>query len=257
MSRWRDKEFNWLIKCFRAIYTFVGRVKEPGLHETVTWNLCSLRLPTVSPLPAGEPRLHDVRPRCSPRPLLPRTTGNTRSSRRLQALSPKSASPSAAPVPVSQPNILTRQLVPSRATPPITPRQQVYPVTPPTTPLQQGYLVTPPPHPASKPTQSHRHHTPPASLPSHTATTPRQQAYPVTPPPHPARKPIQSHRYHTPPASLPSHTATTPRLTIVTELETAKQDIKTELELHVHQLTDTVTSLTQKLTELKTKQQKN
>ena len=225
------------------------------LHETVTWNLCSLRLPTVSPSPAGESGLHDVRPRCSPRSLLPKTTGSTRSSRRLQALSPKSAS--AAPVPVSQPNIQTRQLVPSRATPPITPRQQVYPVTPPTTPLQQGYLVTPPPQPASKPTQSHLHHTPPASLPSHTATTPRQQAYQVTPPPHPARKPIQSHRYHTPPASLPSHTATTPRLTIVTELETAKQDIKTELELHVHQLTDTVTSLTQKLTELKTKQNKN
>ena len=160
--RWRDEEFNSLILCIRAIYTFVDRVKEPGLHETVTWNLCSLRLPTVSPWPAGEPRLHDVRPRCSPRPLLPRTTGNTRSSRRLQALSPKSASPSAAPVPVSQPNILTRQLVPSRTTPPTTPLQQAYP-------------------------QSHRHHTPPASLPSHTATSPRQQAYPVTPPPpHPA-----------------------------------------------------------------------
>ena len=186
--RWRDEEFSSLILCIRAIYTFVDRVKEPGLHETVTWNLCSLRLPTVSPWPAGEPRLHDVRPRCSPRPLLPRTTGNTRSSRRLQALSPKSASPSAAPVPVSQPNILTRQLVPSRTTPPTTPLQQAYP-------------------------QSHRHLTLPASLPSHTTTT-------------------------------------TPRLTIVTELETAKQDIKTELELHVHQLTDTVTSLTQKLTAL-------
>ena len=109
--------------------------------------------------------------------------------------------------------------------------------------------------PASLPSHT-SYHTPPARLPSHTATTTRQQAYPVTPPPHPASKLNQSHRHHTPPASLPSHTATTPHLTIVTELETAKQDTKTELELHVHQLTDTVTSLTQKLTEL-TKQNKD
>ena len=68
------------------------------MHDIVTSNLCNLRLPTVSPLPTREPGLHDVRPRCSPRPQLPRTTGSTRrSSRRLQALSPKSASPSTAP----------------------------------------------------------------------------------------------------------------------------------------------------------------
>ena len=96
--RWKDEEFSSLIKCFRTIYAFVDRVKEPGLHDIVTSNLCNLRLPTVSPLPTREPGLHDVRPRCSPRPQLPRTTGSTRrSSRRLQALSPKSASPSTAP----------------------------------------------------------------------------------------------------------------------------------------------------------------
>ena len=100
--RWRDEEFSSLIKCIRATYAFVDRVKEPGLHETVTSNLRNLRLPTVSPSPTGEPGLH-VRPRCSPRPQLPRTTGSTRrSSRRLQALSPKSASPSAAPVSIVQ-----------------------------------------------------------------------------------------------------------------------------------------------------------
>ena len=66
--------------------------------------------------------------------------------------------------------------------------------------------------------------------------------------------------YHTPlarhtlSASLPSHTFTTPRLPRVTELKTAKQQIQAELKLHVKvkfdQLTDTVTSLTQKLTEV-------
>ena len=66
--RWRDEAFSSLIKCIRAIYTFVHRVKEPGLHETVTSNLCNLQLPTVSPSPGGEPGLHDVRLRCSPRP---------------------------------------------------------------------------------------------------------------------------------------------------------------------------------------------
>ena len=132
--RWRDEE------CIRAIYAFVDRVKEPGLHEIVTPNLCSLRLPTVSPSPGGEPGLHDVRPRCSPRPQLPRTTESTRrSSRRLQAFSPKSASPSAVPVPVSQPIKPTRHLVPSRATPPTTPCQ-------PATPRQQVDPVTPSPH---------------------------------------------------------------------------------------------------------------
>ena len=70
--RWRDEEFSSLVKFIRAIYVFVDRVKEPGLHETVTSNLCNLRLPTVSPSPGGEPGLHDVRPRCSPRPQLPR-----------------------------------------------------------------------------------------------------------------------------------------------------------------------------------------
>ena len=133
---WRDEEFSSLIKCIRAIYAFVDRVKEPGLHETVTSNLCNLRLPTVAPSPGGEPGLHDVRLRCSPRPQLPRTSGSTRrSSRRL---SHKSASPSAAPVPVSQPIKPTRHLVPTRATLPTTPRQ-----------------------PASKPTKSHLHHTTP------------------------------------------------------------------------------------------------
>ena len=73
--RWRDEEFGSLIKCIRAIYAFVDRVKELGLHETVTTNLCNLRLPTVS----LSPGLHDVRPRFSPRPPLPRT----RSSRRV------------------------------------------------------------------------------------------------------------------------------------------------------------------------------
>ena len=141
--RWRDEEFSSLIKCTRAIYAFIDRVKEPGLHGTVTpkvtSNVCKLRLPTVSPSPTGEPGLHDVRPRCSLRPQLPRTTGSTRrSSRRLQALSPKSASPSAAPVPVSQHIKPIRHLVPTCATPPTTPR-----------------------HPASKPTQSHLHHTTP------------------------------------------------------------------------------------------------
>ena len=126
--RWRDEEFSSLIKCIRVIYAFVDRVKEPELHETVTTNLRNLRLPTVSPSPGGEPGLHDVRPRCSPRPQLPRTTGGTRRSSR--PLSPKSASPSAAPVPVSQPIKPTRHLVPSRATPPTTPHQQAYPVTP-------------------------------------------------------------------------------------------------------------------------------
>ena len=95
---------------------------------------------------------------------------------------PKSASPSAAPVPVSQPVKPTHHLVPTRATP----------------------------------------------------TTLRQPAYPVTPSPHHA--------------------------SLVTELETAKQQIKAELKLHVKvkfdQLTDTVTSLTQKLTEV-TKQNKD
>ena len=182
--RWRDEEFSSLIKCIRAIYAFVDRVKEPELHETVTTNLRNLRLPTVSPSPTGEPGLHDVRPRCSPRPQLPRITGSTRrSSRRLQALSPKSASPSAAPVPVSQHIKPTHHLDHTRATPP---------------------------------------------------TTPRQPAYPVTPSPHHA--------------------------SLVTELETAKQQIKAELKLHVKvkfdQLTDTVTSLTQKLTEV-TKQNKD
>ena len=179
--RWRDEEFSSHIKCTRAIYAFVDRVKEPGLHGTVTTNLCNLRLPTVSPSAGGEPGLHEVRPRCSPRPQLPRTTGSTRrSSRRL---GPKSASPSAAPVPVSQPIKPTRHLVPSRATQP-------------TTPHQQAYSVTPSPHHAS----------------------------------------------------------------LVTELETAKQQIKAELKLHVKvkfdQLTDTLTSLTQKLTEV-TKQNKD
>ena len=51
--RWRDEEFSSLIKCIRAIYAFVDRVKEPGLHETVTTNLCNLRLPTVSPSPGS------------------------------------------------------------------------------------------------------------------------------------------------------------------------------------------------------------
>ena len=142
--RWRDEEFSSLIKYIRAIYAFVDRdrVKEPELHETVTTNLRNLRLPTVSPSPTGEPGLHDVRPRCSPRPQLPRTTGSTRrSSRRLQALSPKSASPSAAPVPVSQHIKPTRHLDHTRATP--------------------SYHTTP------------ARHTPPASLPSHTFTTPR------------------------------------------------------------------------------------
>ena len=60
--RWRDEEFSSLIKCIRAIYAFVDRVKEPELHETVTTNLRNLRLPTVSPSPTGEPGLHDVRP---------------------------------------------------------------------------------------------------------------------------------------------------------------------------------------------------
>ena len=175
--RWREEEFSSLIKCIRAIYAFVDRVKEPELHETVTTNLRNLRLPTVSPSPTGEPGLHDVRPRCSPRPQLPRTTGSTRrSSRRLQALSPKSASPSAAPVPVSQHIKLTCHLDHTRP-----------------------HLL---PHPASPP-----HHASP-----------------------------------------------------VTELETAKQQIKAELKLHVKvkfdQLTDTVTSLTQKLTEV-TKQNKD
>ena len=188
--RWRDEEFSSLIKCIRAIYAFVDRVKEPELHETVTTNLRNLRLPTVSPSPTGEPGLHDVRPRCSPRPQLPRTTGSTRrSSRRLQALSPKSASPSAAPVPVSQQIKPTRHLDHTRATPPTTPRQPA---------------------------------------------TPHQPAYPVTPSPHHA--------------------------SLVTELETAKQQIKAELKLHVKvkfdQLTDTVTSLSQKLTEV-TKQNKD
>ena len=178
--RWKDEEFSSLIKCIRAIYTFVDRVKEPGLHGTVTSNLCNLRLPTVSPSPTGEPGLHDVRPRCSPRPRLPRTTGSTRrSSRRLQAFSPKSASPSAAPVPVSQHIEPTRHLDHTRATPPTTPRQSATP-------------------------------------------------HPVTPSPHHA--------------------------SLVTELETAKRQIKAELRLHVKvkfdQLTDTVTSLTQKLTEV-------
>ena len=158
--RWRDEEFSSLIKCIRAVYAFVDRVKEPELHETVTTNLRNLRLPTVSPSPTGEPGLHDVRPRCSPRPQLPRTTGSTRRSsrrlqaipslighpasvdvkqhKRLQALSPKSASPSAAPVPVSQHIKPTRHLDHTRATPPTTPRQ-----------------------PASQPTQSHLHHTKP------------------------------------------------------------------------------------------------
>ena len=121
--RWRDEEFSSLIKCIRAIYAFIDRVMEPGLHETVTSNLCNLRLPIDSPSPTGEPGLHDVIPRCSPRPQLPKTTGSTkRSSRRLQALSPKSASPSAAPVPVSQAIKPTRHLVPTRATPPTTHR---------------------------------------------------------------------------------------------------------------------------------------
>ena len=64
--------------------------------------------------------------------------------------------------------------------------------------------------------------------------TPRQQAYPDTPSPHHA--------------------------SLITELETAKQPIKAELKLHVKvkfdQLTDTVTSLTQKLTEV-TRQNKD
>ena len=166
--RWRDEEFSSLIKCIRAIYAFVDRVKEPELHETVTTNLRNLRLPTVSPSPTGEPGLHDVRPRCSPRPQLPRTTGSTRrSSRRLQALSPKSASPSAAPVPVSQHIKPTRHLDHTRATPP---------------------------------------------------TTPRQPAYPVTPSPHHA--------------------------SLVTELETAKQQIKAELKLHVKVKFDQLTDVT-------------
>ena len=189
--RWRDEEFSSLIKCIRDIYAFVDRVKEPGLHETVTSNLRNLRLPTVSPSPIREPGLHDVRPRCSLRPQLPRTTGSTRrSSRRLQALSPKSASPSAAPVPVSQHIKPTRHLDHTRAIPPTTPRQPA---------------------------------------------TPRQQAYPVTPSPHHA--------------------------SLVTELETAKQQIKAELKLHVKvkfdQLTDTVTSLGRHQADGVTKQNKD
>ena len=143
--RWRDEEFSSLIKCIRAIYAFVDRVKEPELHETVTTNLRNLRLPTVSPSPTGEPGLHDVRPRCSPRPhwVAKDQPGSTRrSSRRLQALSPKSASPSAAPVPVSQHIKLTRHLDHTRAT--------------------TSYHTPPARHiPASQPTQSHLHHTTP------------------------------------------------------------------------------------------------
>ena len=182
MSRWRDEEFSSLIKCIRAIYAFVDWVKEPGLHETVTSNLRNLRLPTVSPSPTREPGLHDVRPRCSLRPQLPRTTRSTRrSSRRLQALSPKSASPSAAPVPVSS--------ISSR---------------PATWIIHVPHLL---PHPAN----------------------------PVTPSPHHA--------------------------SLVTELETAKQQIKAELKLHVKvksdQLTDTVTSLGRHQADGVTKQNKD
>ena len=147
--RWRDEEFSSLIKCIRDIWrplrfshAFVDRVKEPRLHETVTTNLCNLRLPTVSPSPTGEPGLHDVRPRCSPRPQLPRTTGSTRrSSRRLQASVP------------SQPHL--RQLqsrfpsISSRPATWITPVPHLLP------------HPASPPHPASKPTQSHLHHTTP------------------------------------------------------------------------------------------------
>ena len=105
-------------------------------------------------------------------------------------LSPKSASPSAAPVPVSQHIKPTRHLDHTRATPPTTPRQPA---------------------------------------------TPRQQAYPVTPSSHHA--------------------------SLVTELETAKQQIKAELfkpyvKVKFDQLTDIVTSLTQNLTEV-TKQNKD
>ena len=76
---------------------------------------------------------------------------------------------------------------------------------------------------------------PPGSYPCHTSYhTPPHPAYPVTPSPHHA--------------------------SLVTELETAKQQIKAELKLHVKvkfdQLTDTVMSLTHKLTEV-TKQNKD
>ena len=66
--------------------------------------------------------------------------------------------------------------------------------------------------------------------------------------------------YHTPPASLPSHTFTTPRLPSHCggDSKTTNKGRAQAASVHVKfdQLTDTVTSLTQKLTEV-TKQNKD
>ena len=134
--RRRDEEFNSLIKCIRAIYALVVRVKEPRLQETVTSNLCSLRLPTVLPSPGGEPGLHDVSPGCSPRPQLPGQPGVQEGAR-------VDFRPS---VP-SQPQL--RQLQ-SRLTSQTNRPATCFPPEP--------HLL---PHPASQPTQSHLHHTKP------------------------------------------------------------------------------------------------
>ena len=82
---------NSFISYIKAIYAFVGRGnQELGLHETITSNVCDLRSPTTVPLPARKIALRDKKATRSPRVQLPGTTGNTRSSRRLQALSPNS-----------------------------------------------------------------------------------------------------------------------------------------------------------------------
>ena len=181
--RWRDEEFESLISCVRAIYAFVGRGKEPGLDETVTSNLRNLRLPTVSPSPTGS-GLRDIGSKTTPSPKgqMPRT-GASRFSRRLKALSPKSATPSAGQV------------------------------TPTNAPTQ--------PQPTSPGTPLSARHITPISLTPHPENT------------HPD---------------------------LITLLETAKKQIQAQLKQHikvkVDNLTDTVTSLSNKVIEL-TKQNKD
>ena len=140
--RWRDEEFSSLIKCIRAIYAFVDRVKEPELHETVTTNLrnSTCRLfhhrrqgsPDYTMLDLGAARVHS----CQGQP-------GVREGARVDFR----------PSVPSQPHLQQLQSrFPSISSRPAT---WIIPV-----PHLLPHPASPP-HPASQPTQSHLHHTTP------------------------------------------------------------------------------------------------